>query len=74
MSSRWELKKHRDPERLQMATAMEERAVGEQREAQARQHKEKGAEKVCKLTGAEPEESLKMIQTWILGSMGLCGW
>lgn len=46
MSSRWELMKHRDPESLQMAAATEERALKEQREAQARQHKEREAEKL----------------------------
>lgn len=74
MSSRWEMMKHRDPERLQMAADTEERALKESREAQARQCKERKAEKVCKFTGAEPGESLKIIQTWILEQMGLCRW
>lgn len=73
MSSRWELIKHRDLERLQMAAATE-RALEEQREAQARQCKERETEKVCRFTGAEPEGSLKIIQTWILGLMGQYGW
>lgn len=38
------------------------------------QIKERKAEKVCKFTGAEPGESLKIIQTWILEQMGLCRW
>ena len=46
MSSRWELMKHRDPESLQMAAATEERALEEQREAQARQREEREAEKL----------------------------
>lgn len=74
MSSRWELMKHRDPNRLQMAAVTEERALEEQREVPARQHEEREAEKVCKFTGAQPGESLKIIQTWILGLMGLCRW
>lgn len=74
MSSRWELMKHRDPERLQMAAATEERALEEQREAQARQREERKAEKVCEFAGAEPGESLKIIQACILGLMGLCMW
>jgi len=44
MSSRWELMKHRDPERLQMAAATEDRALEKQGEAQARQHEEREAE------------------------------
>lgn len=39
MSSRWEMMKHRDPERLQIAADTEERALKEPREAQARQCK-----------------------------------
>lgn len=74
VSSRCELMKHRDPERLQMAAAMEVKALKEQREAQARQRKEAEAEKVSKFAGAEPGESLKIILTWILGLMGLCRW
>lgn len=71
MSSRWELMRHRDLERLQEAAATEDRALEEQREAQARRNEERGAEKVCKFAGAEPGESLKIIQACILGLMGL---
>lgn len=55
-----------------MAADTEERALKEAREAQARQCKERKAKKVCEFTGAEPGESLKIIQTWILELMGQC--
>lgn len=66
--------KPRGPERLQMAAYTDERALKKPREAQERQGKEKKAEKICKFTGAEPGESLQIIQTWILELMGLCRW
>lgn len=50
-----------------MAADTEERALKEPREARARQCKRRKAKKACKFTGAEPGESLKIIQTWILG-------
>lgn len=57
-----------------MAAATEERAFQEQREAQARQHKEREMENICKFAGAEPGKSWEIIQNWILGLMGLRRW